>query len=251
MNILTPSAHGIEARASGQGGEKTAPSPYLVDWYNNNDPGNPQNWSGWRKAFVTFQICIYTLAVYMGSAIHTPSEAGVRDLRHGPLIFSPLSEIPAIGRNWPCIGFFGSPALATGAALVADIYPMILLPYAVCLWAMAATSGPALGPVISGFSVPAESWRWSLWEILWLAGRVLVVMIPFTRDSSHNILRRAQRLRKLTGNSGLRSRSELLQATMTARDVAFEALVRPMQLMIMDPAIGYIAGYAALCYAIY
>ena len=104
----------------------------------------------------------------------------------GPLLFSPLSEIPSIGRNPPyifsfgifvilCIptalvndvagfmvlrflqGFFGSPCLATGGASLQDIYSLIKLPYILCIWALAATCGPAMGPVISGFSVPAES----------------------------------------------------------------------------------------------
>jgi DHA1 family multidrug resistance protein-like MFS transporter len=300
-NTATPSTNDIEPGASNQVKEKTASSPYLVDWYSDNDPENPQNWSGWRKAFVTFQICMYTLAVYLGSAIYTPSETGIKEyfgvsqtvaalglslyvLAYGigPLIFSPLSEIPSVGRNWPYIttmiifviicvptalvdniggllvlrflqGFFGSPALATGAASLADIFPMILLPYTLCLWAMAATSGPALGPVISGFSVPAETWRWSMWEILWLSGPVLILMILFLPEtSSHNILlRRAQRLRKVTGDLQLQSHSEVVQSGLTARDVAFEALVRPMQMIILDPAIAYTAGYAALCYAIY
>lgn len=38
---------------------------------------------------------------------------------------------------------------------------------------------------------------------------------------------------------------------MKPKDVAFEALVRPIQLIVMDPAIGFTAGYVALCYAIY
>ncbi|CAG8930861.1 unnamed protein product [Penicillium salamii] len=300
-NTRIPSIDDPEEGVASQVKAKAAPSRYLVKWYGDDDPENPQNWSGGRKGFVTFQICMYTLAVYMGSAIYTPSETGIAEYfgvsqtvaalglslyvlayGMGPLIFSPLSEIPSIGRNWPYIttmiifviicvptalvdniggllvlrflqGFFGSPALATGAASLADIFPMILLPYTLCLWAMAATSGPALGPVISGFSVPAETWRWSMWEILWLAGPVLVVMILFLPETSSDniLLRRAQRLRKLTGDSQLQSESEILQSELTARDVAFEALVRPMQMMILDPAIGYTAAYAALCYAIY
>ncbi|KAI6829209.1 MFS general substrate transporter [Hortaea werneckii] len=276
-------------------------SPFLIDWYGDDDPENPRNWSRARKGFVSFQICIYTLAVYMGSAIYTPSATGVMQRFNvsaevaslglslyvlaygiGPLIFSPLSEIPSVGRNWPYIttmivfvilcvptalvenvgglmvlrfllGFFGSPALATGAASLADMYSLLHLPYFLCLWALAATSGPALGPVISGFSVPVKGWRWSSWEILWLSGPVLVVLILFLPETStpNILLRRAQRLRKLTGNSQLRSQSEIDQANMHAKDVAFEALVRPIQLMLMDPAIGYTALYAALCYGIY
>lgn len=53
---------------------RTADGTILVDWYNTDDPANPQNWSQRKKAFVAFQITIYTLAVYMGSAIYTSSE---------------------------------------------------------------------------------------------------------------------------------------------------------------------------------
>lgn len=109
----------------------------------------------------------------------------------GPLIFAPISEIPLVGRNPPYIisfglfvilsiptavvdnfggllalrflqGFFGSPCLATGGASIGDIYGLLKLPYALTAWAAFATLGPALGPVISGFSVPVMNWRWSL-----------------------------------------------------------------------------------------
>ena len=35
---------------------KTADGTILVDWYNTDDPANPQNWSQKKKAFVAFQI---------------------------------------------------------------------------------------------------------------------------------------------------------------------------------------------------
>lgn len=110
-----------------------------------------------------------------------------------------------------------------------------------------------MGPVISGFSVPAESWRWSLWEILWLAGPIFICMTLFLPETStpNILLRRAQRLRKMTGDNRLRSQSEIDQANTTPRQIAFEALVRPIQLIVQDPAIGFTAGYVALCYAIY
>ena len=34
---------------------------------------NPQNWSLSKKMFVTFQICMYTTAVYLGSSIYSPA----------------------------------------------------------------------------------------------------------------------------------------------------------------------------------
>lgn len=167
--------------------EKTADGIILVDWYTTDDPENPQNWSFGKKLFVACQIYLYTLAVYMGSAIYAPStegvmrEFGVSQIAAslglalyvlaygtGPLIFSPLSEIPSIGRNPPYMitfaifvivsvpcalvdnfagllvlrflqGFFGSPCLATGGASLQDMYSLIKLPYVLSLWALSAT----------------------------------------------------------------------------------------------------------------
>ncbi|KAI9833558.1 MAG: hypothetical protein M1826_007172 [Phylliscum demangeonii] len=273
----------------------------LVDFYATDDPANPQNWSQGKKAFVTFQICLYTLAVYIGSAIYTPSEAGVMQkfgvepwvaslglalyvLAYGigPLIFSPLSEIPSVGRNPPYIitfaifvllcvptalvnnlagllvlrflqGFFGSPCLATGGASLQDLYSLIKVPYALCAWALFATCGPALGPTVSGFSVPAENWHWSLWEMLWISGPVfLLLFLCLPETSTPNILlRRARRLRQLTGDQRLRSQSEIDQARLSVRETIIDALWTPLQIMFLDPSIAFADLYIGLCYAIF
>lgn len=173
--------------------ERTHDGLILVDFYTTDDPENPQNWTLKRKGVATLQICLYTLAVYMGSAIYAPSISGVEEefgvsitvaslglalyvLAYGigPLIFSPISEIPVVGRNPPymitmgifvalCLaaplvdniasllvvrflqGFFGSPCLATGGASLGDMFSIIKLPYVLGLWALSATCGPALG----------------------------------------------------------------------------------------------------------
>ncbi|KAF2653747.1 MFS general substrate transporter [Lophiostoma macrostomum CBS 122681] len=281
--------------------EKLHDGTILVDWYTTDDAENPQNWSFGRKAVVLAQILAYTMSVYMGSAIYSPSIGGVMQrfgvsigsaslglsmyvLAYGigPLLFSPLSEIPIIGRNPPYIisyaifvvllvptalvdnfaglivlrflqGFFGSPCLATGGATLQDIYSIIKLPYVLSLWAFAATCGPALGPIISGFSVQAENWRWSLWEMLWLNGPVFLSLFFFLPEtsSSNILLRRAQRLRKLTGNDRLKSQSEIDQASITAREITIEALWRPFQLVLLDPSVAFTAVYTALIYGIF
>jgi len=273
----------------------------VVDWYDTDDADNPQNWSFGKKNIVLAQILMYTMGVYMGSAIYSPSIPGVMQRFQveigaaslglsmyvlaygiGPLLFSPLSEIPVIGRNPPYMisyaifvillvptalvdnfaglivlrflqGFFGSPCLATGGATLQDVYSLIKLPYVLSLWAFAATCGPALGPIISGFSVAAENWRWSLWEMLWMNGPIFLSLLFFLPEtSSANILlRRAKRLRKLTGDARFKSQSEIDQANLTPRDVATEALWRPFQLMLLDPSIAFTAVYTAIIYGIF
>lgn len=240
---------------------KTADGNILVDWYTTDDPANPQNWSNVKRGFVALQICLYTFAVYSGSAIYTSSELEIMSAFSvgptaaslplalyvlaygiGPLFFSPLSEIPVIGRNPVYMttfalfvilsiptalaksfagllvlrfiqGFLGSPCLATGGASMQDMYSLLKLPYAMTFWVSAAYCGPALGPLLSGFAVPVKGWRWSLWEIVWISGPVLILMLLFTPEtSSPNILlRRASRLRKYTDSERLQSASEIQQ----------------------------------------
>ncbi|KAF1816004.1 benomyl/methotrexate resistance protein [Eremomyces bilateralis CBS 781.70] len=281
--------------------ERTSDGAILVDWYTTDDPDNPQNWSLKKKLFVAGLIYLYTFSVYMGSSIFTASYTGVIEefgvslqkvtlglsmyvLAYGvgPMLFSPISEMPSVGRNPPYIvtflifvlmlipaalarnfsgliaarffqGFFGSPCLATAGASLQDIFSMLKLPYAISLWALVATCGPAFGPIIAGFSTPVEGWRWSQWELLWLAAPVWLAMFLFLPETStpNILLRRANRLRALTGENRLKSQGEVDQSNMTVNGLIIESLWRPMQLMLLDPSIAFTAVYIALIYGIF
>ena len=198
------------------------------------------------------------------------------------MIFSPISEIPAIGRNPPYIltfglfvilcvptslvdnfggflvlrfllGFFGSPCLATGGASIGDLYTLLWVPFGLLGWTAFATGGPSLGPLISGFSVPAENWRWSQWELLWLSGPIFLLLVFCLPETSSPtiLLRRAQRLRKLTGNPGLKSQSEIDQSKLSLGHVVVETLWRPMQINLLDPAVLFSSVYTSIVYGIY
>jgi MFS transporter, DHA1 family, multidrug resistance protein len=148
---------------------RTSDGTILVDWYTTDDPANPQNWTTATKSAALVQLCAYSLSVYGASSMYVPGEQGVMERFHvgpapaalglaiyvmgygvGPLIWAPLSEIPAVGRNWVYVptfflfvilsiptavvdnyagllvlrfltGFFGSPCLANGGASVGDL----------------------------------------------------------------------------------------------------------------------------------
>ena len=169
--------------------KKTKDGAILVDWYYSDDAENPHAWSNSKRAGVVTIICLYTFVVYTTSAIYTSSETGIMEqfgvgevvvtlglslyvlgYGVGPLLFSPLSEIPVIGRNpvyiitmflfviisiptalvknFPGLmvlrflqGFFGSPCLASGGASIGDLYSFNSLPYAMMAWVAAAYCG--------------------------------------------------------------------------------------------------------------
>jgi MFS transporter, DHA1 family, multidrug resistance protein len=174
------------------------------------------NWSTSRKFFVTFQICLLTTSIYSGSSIYAPAipavakSFGVSSVQAtvgltlfvlgyglGPMLFSPMSEVPYIGRTPIYLGtlaifvaiqgattqvttysslmalrflggFFGSPVLATGGATCADMYAPAKRAYAISIWGVAAVCGPALGPVLGGYATQygpitrtiTASWQW-------------------------------------------------------------------------------------------
>jgi DHA1 family multidrug resistance protein-like MFS transporter len=127
------------------------------------------------------------------------------------------------------------------------------MPYFLTGWAAFATAGPSLGPLISGFSVPAENWHWSLWEIVWLAAPVYISLLFFLPETSASniLLRRASRLRKLTGNPQLKSQSEIDQAKMSVNEIVVGNLWRPVQINALDPAVLFTSLYTALMYSIF
>lgn len=94
------------------------------------------------------------------------------------MFFSPISEMPRLGRNIPYFtsfflfilmtagaatvdnfagfivlrflqGLVGGPVLATGGASAGDLYSMLKVPYAMAAWTAGAFAGPSLGPLMA------------------------------------------------------------------------------------------------------
>ncbi|THY79689.1 hypothetical protein D6C95_09747, partial [Aureobasidium pullulans] len=98
-------------------------------------------------------------------------------------------------------GFFGSPCLATGGTSVSEVSRPFEQPYYMYLWALFALGAPAVWPLIAGFSVPAEDWHWSLWEILWLAAPTSIIMtsrklVAITNSASRRSYFNSRHLRR-------------------------------------------------------
>jgi DHA1 family multidrug resistance protein-like MFS transporter len=184
------------------------------------------------------------------------------------MLWAPMSEIPQIGRNPIYIstllvfvlfqiptalphnfgmllafrfltGLFGSPALATGGATIADMYAPSKQAYGLGVWGIGAICGPVLGPLVGGFAAQAEGWSWTIWEIMWLSGFCFVFLfflLPET--SSANILyRRTRRMRKFTGDDRLTCEPEIMGENMTGKDIAMMVLVRPIALNFQEPMV--------------
>ncbi|BGP36964.1 GTPase-activating protein [Rhodotorula kratochvilovae] len=200
----------------------------------------------------------------------------------GPMILAPLQETPRIGRtsvyystmalymllqapiltsdSLVCIlvfrfltGFVGSPAIATGVASLGDMCDTLDMPYAVGTWSVFAVAGPILGPVIGGFAAQAKTWKWPLYELLWMCGFGFAIFTFFLPETfaATLLLRRAARLRKLTGNHEIKTQAELdarfhpglLKAGAKQVGLAFR--------LCFEPAIAFSDAYTGLVYGVF
>ena len=127
-------------------------------------------------------------------------------------------------------------------------YSLLELPVYISSWTVACFWGPAIGPIIAAFAVQAKSWRWGLWEIVWITAPILIVFLfAYPETSADNILRRrAQRLRKLTGRSNIKSKSEIEQERLKASEVFLDAIIKPIEIMVKDPAVAFTNIYVCV-----
>ena len=167
-----------------------------------------------------------------------------------------MSVLVAVVDNFPILilfrtfqGLFGSPALATGAASLEDIYGSDKIPYAFIGWVSALYAGPALGPLLSGYAV-SNNWRWPFYEIIIMGGSLFLILLTLPETSAANILlRRARRIR-LSQNDSRYATSYELDRT-DARQKFISAMIKPFEISVKDPAITFACMYAAILYSIY
>ena len=109
-----------------------------------------------------------------------------------------------------------------------------------------------LAPVLGGFAAQANGWKWPILELTWISAFALLVLffcLPETH-SGNILLRRAQRLRTLTGNNQYRSQSEIDQAAEGKIAFLKESLMRPI-LLCFEPAVMFSNVYIGLVYSIF
>jgi MFS transporter, DHA1 family, multidrug resistance protein len=150
------------------------------------------------------------------------------------------------------------------------MYSLLYLPYPMTLWVASAfmgrvaracvivayidsLSGPAIGPTLSGFAVVVKDFHWAFWIILWMSAPVFVAWLFFLPETSaaRILLRRAERLRKLTGNDKIRSQTEIDRQGLTFGTIFKDAVAKPFEIMFKDPAVLFANVYTGLIYGIY
>jgi DHA1 family multidrug resistance protein-like MFS transporter len=196
----------------------------------------------------------------------------------GPVIWAPLSEL--YGRKIPVIlsmlgftifsfgvatakdlqtimlcrfftGFIGAGPLAVVAAAFADMFDNETRGKAIVIFSLMVFAGPILAPVVGGFiSYSYLGWRWTEY-ITGIMGALAVILdIFFYQESYHPIIlvRKAQEIRKRTGNWGVYAPHE--QVEFSASELVEKNLSRPLVMLFTEPILFLLTLYTAFIYGL-
>lgn len=275
--------------------------PFLVEFSGPIDPEHPHNWSSVKRFVTVCNVMLLTCVTYMGTSFYTPGQDLIEKEFHvghvvgtlnlslyildfglGPLIFAPLSEFVAFGRQRLFIvtlfifamlqigcalvkniaglvilrffaGIFCSPSLANGAASVGDVVKPKHVPVVLGLWAIGALAGPATGPLLGSSMIVAKNWRFMFWLLMWISSGTLLLMVFFFPETNEdNILyRRCQRIRKATGDYRYYTVKAKEEEKWTWKDICVTTLYRPFEIIVKEPIVIALNTYHAVEYGVF
>ncbi|EIM86273.1 MFS general substrate transporter [Stereum hirsutum FP-91666 SS1] len=179
----------------------------------------------------------------------------------GPLLVGPLSEV--YGRNiiyrvsfigffaltWPVAfapniavylvfrfitGLLGASFLSVAGGSVSDLFPDNAVATPMAVYTIFPFIGPELGPMFSGFINQNTNWRWTYYVFLIWSFVQTIALFAFVPETYKPVIlkRKAQRLRKTTGNLNYYAPLERTNKNLVTA-VAISCY-RPFQLIFFD-----------------
>jgi MFS family permease len=110
--------------------------------------------------------------------------------------------------------------------------------------------GAAVGPIIGAFMAGRTTWRWMFWSTSAFQAVMIVLSFIAYRETYGPLIlhRRAQKLRKETGDQRYKTVSERLEADKSVRKVLARHLSRPLRLLATHPIIQCMALLSGFSY---
>lgn len=197
----------------------------------------------------------------------------------GPMVIGPLSEV--YGRSsifhftniwflvWNLIcGFANSKALLIAARLLAgfgasavysmaygvlgDVWSAEQRGRSLSMYLLVPLTGAAIGPIVSGFIVQYSTWRWMFWSTTVLQAILELSSLFLFYETYAPVLlrRRAEKLRKETGDSRHHAEIEMRESGRSAVWKVGRSLSRPIRLLAFHPIIQIQALLAGINYGL-
>lgn len=144
---------------------------------------------------------------------------------------------------------FSAPMTLVGGTL-ADLWKNEERAVPMAAFSAAPFIGPAIGPLIGGYLANAGGWRWLYYIQIILSG-LCWCLLTFTVPETYApmlLRKRAQKLRKETGIGFFVTEQELDTRPLGERLRIF--LLRPLQLLFLEPIVLFISLYMSVLYGL-
>lgn len=188
-------------------------------------------------------------------------------LSFGPIIAAPTSE--TFGRKWVYViglplfglftlgagfaqsittlivcrffaGLFSSPGLSIGTGTISDVWKPEKKGFPMATFITSVQMGPALGPLIGGFVVEGESWRWTQWVILFALVWIFAITLGMSETYKKVIL--MQRAKKL----GVEGPGERRSTAETVKFFVRKTILRPLHMLCTETIVTLFDLYVAI-----
>lgn len=208
-----------------------------------------------RTAAIGASLSIYVLGLATGPILAAPiSESYGRKVVY--TITPPIALLFLLGagfaKTYPDLlicrffaGATGAPPLAVGAGTNADLFPQQTRAVATCFFVMMPFLGPALGPVIGGFTAQYKGWRWTQWVTIFI-GVVYYGSVLLTQETYKKIIL-ARRAKKL----GVEGPPQPSPKTWMFWKMMFTVtLFRPIHMLISEPIVFFLSLYNSFTFSV-
>lgn len=197
----------------------------------------------------------------------------------GPVIWGPLSElygrktvlIPS-GFGYVCFcfaagaakdiqtvmlcrffaGFVGAAPLVVAPAAMSDVFSAGSRGRAMTIFAMVLFGGPMLAPILGGFTAKNSTlgWRWTSYFSGIIGAAALVCVVLFCDETHHALIlvRKAEVLRRRTGNWGIHAPHE--EVSLSIKEICQKNIMRPLVMLITEPILLLITIYNSFIYGL-
>jgi multidrug resistance protein len=139
--------------------------------------------------------------------------------------------------------------ISIGAGVIGDLFDNKQRGKAMSIYSLGPTMGPCISSLISGFIVQGTDWRWCFW-VLVIFNAVVGIQGTLCLEETYApelLKRKAQKLRKLTGNEHLHSLYEIATGE-TVFDKFYVNLTRPLVMLCTHPMVFGLGLFMAIAY---
>lgn len=188
-------------------------------------------------------------------------------LSFGPVIAAPTSE--TFGRKWVYVvglplfglftlgagfaqsittfvvcrffaGLFSSPGLSIGTGTISDVWRPEKKGFPMAAFITSVQMGPALGPLIGGYIVEGESWRWTQWVILFALAGIFAITLGMSETYKKVVLINRAKSLGIEGPGEDRSTAE------TIKFFIRKTVLRPLHMLCTETIVTLFDLYVAI-----